>query len=199
VDFEGLQKAWKSQDAGPKPAIDTGLLLKEVRRNQQHFRATIFWRDVREIGAAVLLALYFAHRGLRNGDWTDCLVGLSCLGVGLFMVVDRLRQRKKKPATNDSLRAWVETSLHQVNHQIWLLRNVFWWYLLPIALALGVSVFFHAWRSVPSGSSSLVFWLVYSAGCALLYWGVYWLNQFAVRKHLEPRRQELEFLLASLT
>jgi len=27
---------------------------------------------------------------------------------------------------------------------------------------------------------------------------VYWLNQLAVRKHLEPRRQELESLLAGL-
>ena len=34
--------------------------------------------------------------------------------------------------------------------------------------------------------------------CGLVYWGVYWLNQFAVRKHLEPRRQELEMLLSSL-
>jgi hypothetical protein len=32
----------------------------------------------------------------------------------------------------------------------------------------------------------------------LLYWGIYWLNQFAVRKSLEPRRQELKTLLTSL-
>ena len=29
----------------------------------------------------------------------------------------------------------MESSLAQVEHQIWLLRNVFWWYLLPLALA----------------------------------------------------------------
>jgi hypothetical protein len=33
---------------------------------------------------------------------------------------------------------------------------------------------------------------------ALLYWGIYWLNQFAVRRALDPRRQELETLLAGL-
>ena len=32
----------------------------------------------------------------------------------------------------------------------------------------------------------------------LLYWGLYRLNQFVVRKSLEPRRQELETLLTSL-
>jgi len=199
MEFEDLQKAWKSQHAGRKLTIDAGLLLKEVRRNQQQFRATIFWRDAREIVVAMFLALYFTFRGLGAHDWTLCLVGLSCLGVGLFMVVDRLLQRKRKPATDDSLKGCIETSLHQVNHQIWLLRNVFWWYLLPIALALGVFIFFHAWQAGSAGSSSLIFWLVYSAGCGLLYWGVYWLNQYAVRKRLEPRRQELESLLASLT
>ncbi len=33
---------------------------------------------------------------------------------------------------------------------------------------------------------------------ALVYWGIYRLNQYAVRKSLEPRRQELETLLAGL-
>ena len=32
----------------------------------------------------------------------------------------------------------------------------------------------------------------------LLYWGIYWLNQFVVKKNLEPRRQELETLLTGL-
>jgi hypothetical protein len=34
--------------------------------------------------------------------------------------------------------------------------------------------------------------------CTLVYWVVYRFNQFVVRKSLEPRRQELETLLASL-
>jgi hypothetical protein len=33
---------------------------------------------------------------------------------------------------------------------------------------------------------------------ALLNWGIYWLNQAAVRKSLEPRERELEALLSSL-
>jgi hypothetical protein len=34
--------------------------------------------------------------------------------------------------------------------------------------------------------------------CGLTFWLVFWLNQFAVRNDLEPRRKELETLLASL-
>ena len=32
----------------------------------------------------------------------------------------------------------------------------------------------------------------------LLFGGVYWVNQYAVRSQLEPRRQELQALLAGL-
>ncbi len=199
MNFEELQKAWQSQDAATKVAVDTGLLLKMVRRDQRQFRATIFWRDVREVGVSFLLALYFSYQGVRAHNWTFVLVGFACLGVGTFMVVDRLLQRRKQTTATDPLKACIESSLSQVRHQIWLLRNVFWWYLLPIAAALGISIGYSLWHAEKSGLS-----LVISAGLcllfiALLYWGIYWVNQFAVRKDLEPRRQDLETLLASLS
>ncbi len=68
MNFEELQKAWQSQDASAKMTINADVLLKEVRRNQQQFRATIFWRDVREVGLAFLGALFFLYHGLRHGD-----------------------------------------------------------------------------------------------------------------------------------
>ena len=198
MNFEAVQKTWQSQDAGAKVTINADVLLKEVRRNQRHFRAMIFWRDVREVGMAFLLTLYFSYRGLRDNDWTDCLVGFACLGVGTFMVVDRLLQRRKQPASNDSLKTCIESSLLQVNHQIWLLKNVFWWYLLPIAAALGVSISCSTWHARNSGFPALMICLISALVIGLVYRGIYWLNRFAVRKSLEPRRQELETLLAGL-
>ncbi len=32
----------------------------------------------------------------------------------------------------------------------------------------------------------------------LVFWGVYWLNQYAVRKGLIPRKEELEAMLKNL-
>lgn len=197
MNFEDLQKAWQAQDTAAQLTVSSDVLLKEVRRNQQQFRATIFWRDAREVGVAVLLFLYFTHRGWHNHDWTDGLVGVACLGIAVFMIVDRLIQHRKRPAANNSLKSCAESSLHQVNHQIWLLKNVFWWYLLPLAAALGISVCASAWHSRHSPSVA-AFWLVYTAVCVLIFWGVYRLNQAAVRRSLEPRREELEALLAGL-
>jgi hypothetical protein len=44
MNFEDLQNAWQCQHASAKLNINANadVLLKEVRRNQQQFRATIF-------------------------------------------------------------------------------------------------------------------------------------------------------------
>lgn len=198
MDFEDLQKAWQSQNASAQVTINSDMLLKEVRRNQQQFWATIFWRDVKEVGMAFLLALFFSYRGWRHHDWTDYLLVVACLGVGTFMVVDRLVQRTLRPIFNDSLKGCIEASLIQVNHQIWLLRNIFWWYLLPLTVGWGISVLGTNWH-VQHFNFRIVFGEFTSVLLGVsIFWGVYWLNQFAVRKNLEPRRKELEALLASL-
>lgn len=198
MNLEDFQKSWQSQDAQSRISINADALLNEVRRNQQQFWATIFWRDVREVGVAFLLTLFFSYHGLRHHDWTDFLVGFACFGVGAFMVIDRLLQRKKQPAQNDSIKACVQSSLHQVNHQIWLLKNILWNYLLPLAAALEISICVSAWHSRNNLIVALFGFVAPTLIVALLYWGIYRLNQFAVHKSLEPRRHELESLLASL-
>lgn len=48
MNFEDLQKTWQSQNPGARVTINADLLLNEVRRNEQQFRAMIFRRDVRK-------------------------------------------------------------------------------------------------------------------------------------------------------
>jgi hypothetical protein len=198
MNFEELQKAWQSQDTGAKVTIRADALLKEVRRKQKQFRATIFWRDVREVGVAAFMTWLFLHWAIRDREWSLYLLALACFGVGTFMLADRWLQRKKRPITNDSVRACIEASLVQVNHQIWQLKNVFWWYLLPIQVGLAALIGSVLWQARLAGLAVIMGLTAYALVCALVCWGVYKLNQSAVRKGLEPRRQELETLLNSL-
>jgi len=198
MNFDDSQKAWQSQDAAAEVTINADLLLKEVRRNQWQFWATIFWRDVREVGVAILLAIYFAYHGWRNHDWTDELSAAACLGIGAFMVVDRMLQRKKQPVVNHSLKDCITASLAQVNHQIWLLKNVFWWYLLPLLITSAISMTYSALHVRHFGRGAIAGEIIAVLLVASIFWGVYRLNQAAVRRSLEPRRQELETLSASL-
>jgi lipopolysaccharide export LptBFGC system permease protein LptF len=112
--------------------------------------------------------------------------------VGAFFLVDRILQRRKQPVSDDSLQACIQNSLLQVNRQIWLQRNVFWWCWLPFTTALAVSFGYAFLRfHTPKFLAFLVLFVI-----PLAWWG-YRLSQFTVRKVLEPRRRELETLLAS--
>jgi MFS family permease len=199
MNFENLQKAWQKQNASAKIAINTDVLLKEIKRNQQQFRATIFWRDVREVGASALMAIFFLGWGWRWHWWSLYLLSFGCFFVAAFFLIDRRIQQGKQRIKSESLHACVQSSLFQVNHQIWLLKNIFWWYLLPILIGLGAVSVATLWHKQLAGLATLIglgaFYVIFYG---LVYWGVYWLNQFVVRKDLEPRRQELETLLASL-
>jgi len=198
MNFEALQKAWQSQDPGAKVTINTDVLLNEVRRNQQQFRVMIFWRDVREVVVAAFLTWLFLHWAIRDREWSLYLLSFACLGVAIFMLADRWLQRKKQPVTNDPLRSCIEASLIQVNHQIRLLKNVFWWYLLPFLVGFAALIGSVVWQTRHTGLDVIIFMTGCALFCGLVCWGVYWLNQFAVRKTLEPRRQELKTLLTSL-
>ncbi len=206
--FDELQKNWQSQQADPKLAINPDLLLKEIKRNKENFEAAIFWRDVREIGTGFVTSVFFFAGcvffwllGLKNFVWPLLLLIVLGIGVGTFMIVDRIIQKKKRAEFTESLVDCANNSLSQVEHQIWLLKNILWWYLLP--LGAGVIIWFsYCGISIITSQSPSVGWLLFILACIvgtiLLYWGIYWLNQRAIRKDLALRKHELEELLVSL-
>lgn len=197
--FNELQKTWRKDASSSKVTIDPDLLLREVKRNKEHFESTIFWRDVREVGVSFVLAVFFLYQGMKLNQWSLYLPAVACIFVGVFMVIDRVIQKGKLPKSSDSLAGCIKISLAQVKHQIWLLRNVLWWYLLPFAI--GVTLFwgYVGWRVRHDSGAGLIFIGGCFVGLIILCTGVYYLNQYAVRKGLMPRKQELELLLKTLT
>ena len=149
MNFEDLQSAWQCQHTSAKVTINAkaDVLLGEVRRKERQFRATLFWSDVVGIGLTFLLTLVFSYHGLRHANWTPLrlpdwdflLVAFACAGVGIFMLANRSVRRRKQTTGNDPLKASIEASLNDLNHQIRLQRSAFWWYLLPLATASAVS------------------------------------------------------------
>ena len=196
---DDVKQSWKTQSLQTRLTIDAELLLKDVQRNQQNFTAAIFWRDVREVGTGLLMVPLWFYMGAKLAlPWTWYLTVPMLVWIAGFMLVDRMRHKWQLPEPGETLRQRVESSLAQVEHQIWLLRNVFWWYLLPPGLSILAFFGQIAWEARAGG-----WWTVLgTAGLIsvvfIVFAGVYRLNQAAVRAHLEPRRQELEALLKSL-
>jgi drug/metabolite transporter (DMT)-like permease len=187
--LDDLQKTWQSQPAA-RVRVAPEALLAELRHNQRNFKLMIFWRDFREVLAAAAMTVFFAYQGFDKG-WSWYLLAGACLWVGGFILVDRYRRRGRAASFGDSMLGCVEASLEAVEHQIWLLRNVLWWYLLPPGIAMAV-VLVH--MGMQPDDLPWIRWIglgIVGVICAAAYVFVYWLNQWAVRTELEPRRQEL--------
>jgi len=199
--FDQLQRAWRCQHAKLLGNANPDLLLKEVRRNQQLWRTINLWDAVLEIGGGLLGALFFSYLGLRHAhwapfrlpDWDFLLVAFACASMGGFRLFNRVLQSRKQTTGKDPLKACIEASLKEVNHDIWLQRNVFWWCWLPFTTAFAISFCYASLRwHTPKFFAFLVLFVL-----PLAWWG-YRLSHFTVRTVLEPRREELEALLASL-
>ena len=196
---DSYQQAWHAQSSQTRVTIDADLLLKEVQRSQRNFRAMIFWRDFREVGVALLLLPVWFYMGVTMASpWTWYLTVPALIWVAGFILVDRMRHKQKPSELADPLLHSVKNSLAQVEHQIWLLRNIFWWYLLPFTVSL-LAFFAHiAWLSSEDWLAALGYATFLFVFVLAIYSFIYYLNQNAVRTQLEPRRQELLALLASL-
>jgi hypothetical protein len=102
---------------------------------------------------------------------------------------------RKRPAgeTSRSLTDHLRDSIASVRYQIRILRSVLWWYLTPLVLSLLLI-------QVDAATSGRVHFdgklLLSSLATVAVFFGVWKLNQRAVRTDLEPRLHELEKTLA---
>ncbi len=197
---DNYQQAWQEHSSQTRVTVDAGLLLKELQRSQRAFRATIFIRDFREIAVAmVMLPLWFFLGITLSLPWTWYLTVPALVWVAGFMLVYRMRHKQDPSKPEESLLHCVKRSLTEQEDQIWLLRNIFWWYLLPPGISI-LAFFAHvSWLSRSIGTlPALIFFMGLVGFVFALYSFIYWLNQHCVRTQLEPRRQELLTLLANL-
>jgi hypothetical protein len=208
MSLDDLQKTWQSQEPVRLITVGADVLLREVRRNHQRFRAEILWRDVREVAIALVCApLFVLWTEWHSPEiaWSIWLIAAAMLAVAGFLLVDRYRQRRKGPSASDTLVQWAESSLADLEHQIWLLRNVFWWYLLPLGAALAAFFGYVTWQCRGFWLNPVECWggllivLAMWIGLATLLYFVYRLNQRWVQKEGLPRQQELRELVESLT
>jgi hypothetical protein len=193
---DDLKQAWQKQSS--QLAIEPQLLLQELRRNERQFAATILCRDMREIGVALVLLPVWVVMGISlSSPWTWYLAMPGIAFVAGFLVVDRKRHKPRSPQPGEPLRECAARSLEQVEHQIWLLRNILWWYLLPLMVPILVFFGHLAWLSRDDGWETVFDTAPPMAVVALVAVVIYWINQRGARC-LEARRDELRTMVASL-
>ncbi len=199
MSLDKFQQAWNAEASRERVAFDSDSLSKEVERSHVAFRSTVFWRDVREVGMSlVMIPIWFVLGNLIPVPWTWWLTVPVMLWVAGFMLWDRKRHPQHLSEPGGSLLFCANESLAQVEHQIWLLRNVFWWCLLPPSISI-MTFFVHvAWISSDGWPEFILFAGFLGLFLFIVYGATYRLNQRSVRDQLEPRRQKLQQLISNL-
>ncbi len=193
------EQAWKAEASHTQVTFDAARLAQEVQHSHEAFRSLIFWRDVREIGTSLVLIPVWLTMGVGMSlPWSWYLTVPALLWIAGFMFVDRRRHPQGPGDPGEPLLFYVQESAAQVEHQIWLLRNVFWWYLLPLSISLMAFLCHVAWNSTASWWGALLVATGFGVFLWLLYGWIYRLSQRAVREQLVPRRDKLQKLIANL-
>jgi hypothetical protein len=199
--LDELQEVWRSQDT--RIAVRTVLLLDSIREKQKHHTRSIWLRNIREGWVTILAAVYFVCSVESDVEsrlqlWPFYSAMAILFGIGVFRVIDNRRQKRRGLEYEDSSFSFVECSLQNIKHRIWLLENIFWWWILPVAVG-GILVIAQIIMLVGLQDPTLFWKLGLAAGIACVILGIlYWGNRWTARKYWLPRKTELEAIVSAL-
>jgi hypothetical protein len=198
---EDLKNIWAKQPASSGGVVRlTSESIWRLANESARFKRTIFWRDLREWLATILLAggfLYIAFIPERI-HWPMVVAAIIAC-IPMTYVASRRKKRPTRPAA--SLADHLRDSIARVQEQIELLRSVAAWYLAPLAVS-GLIFLLDSLLTAPIPPTErklMLFPFVLGViVTAVVFYLVWKLNQHAARKHLEPRLRELGQTLAEV-
>ena len=194
MDFQSFKNVWQRQPL-PQPApLETARLLEGIEQRMVRFDRTIFWRDLRETLAALLLTAVFGFLAVAvEGAWavTGAWIGaVGSLSVAVIMLTVQHRHRLPEPSM--PVTSYLRGQRAKVAAQIRLLETVIWWYFAPPAVGMSL-VMIGALLEIPGGLGPRV-----AIGAVMLSillvtaWGFVALNRWVVRAHLAPLQRSLD-------
>lgn len=158
--------------------------MKTMKERSERYDRKLFWRDAREIGAAVLVAGFYGHEAATVGEPLARAGALVVVAGAALVVWMLLRGRRGTASDAGAARAdRVRAEVGKVDAQLQLLESVHWWYLAPLVVGLTLIT---AAGGIAGWPEVLTLGVVY--GGAALVWH---LNRHAADCGLRPRRREL--------
>ncbi|MCR9280024.1 MAG: hypothetical protein NXH85_18850 [Pseudomonadaceae bacterium] len=171
------------------PAPDQSLTPSqaELKKRQRRLAGQVRRRDWTEAIVGCICTAFFAYIALADVfggmRWDWLAVAMGCGFVSAFMIRERVLVARVRQANTQPLVQSLENDLRAVERQIYLLRNVAWWYVLPIELPM----LFVALTG-PEFASIRALFITMGVVLALV---IIALNRWVVRKTLLPQRKAL--------
>jgi hypothetical protein len=215
MEFEEMKMIWDAQNHEPLYALNEPALHRVVQhrlRDWQRSMARCFALEI-TIGAVCGVAMLVCASVLAFGDpawlatvswikapvtrghvWALLAAAAIWFYYVVYMVWSRKHQQRRVEAFDSSLRGDLDRALSQTDFQVATARNIVWWGLIPVwvAVALWVATLFHleagpVWAYALLGGIALGGFVI-DVAC----------RQRSITNRFQPRRRELESLRAKL-
>ena len=191
---EELKRLWRKQKLGPAK-LSPGDQIKLMRTKMKCLDRVLLTNDALGIGigaVSIPVFVWFVCYFLKTPLLARIGLVIAIAGEA-FSIWKQLRARRlsPQPTADAPVKQWLRHELEKVHAQCDLARTALWWYVLPPWI--GMNVF--CWGldielSARIGCSTV------TTAIGVVYWK---LNQYTLRKHWPPLKEELESLLKSNT
>lgn len=191
---DDLEALWREQPAD-LTVPDMKELTMNIRQQHQQEQRRLLFLNVREVTPAVLLFAWFGWNGIQatSRSWAYLTAAALVLGVGAFLAGTSLLQRRREQELGDTTLGQLEKALSQAKHRAWLYRSILWWYVAPLACAIGLVL---VARGRDFTTPSTIVYLGVAAGSGAT---IYAFNRKIGRDKYEPQVEHLSRLIADMT
>ncbi len=191
-----MKKIWQSANDGDRINLSLSQLLDSLKTKMKKIDRTLFFRDAREIVAAVLVAVFFACKAFTEDISVPKLANLL-IAIWAVYVIYRLldvRKYKKVSDLSASVKAQLTQQKMYLQKQAHLLDSALSWYIAPPAVLGMLSIIGRSYGDVIDwGNIGLSFFIIF-----LISWGIYALNKRAARKAYQPLIENIDSVLMQL-
>lgn len=131
-DLDTLQTIWREAETSRPDMIHQ---LEALKTRAAKLNRKLMWRDVREIGAAALIAVFFSAVAWFSADLRGVALGMVGAAAWVAAVLLGVRLRYRRPSPAASVRDALVAEHGWLRAQVTLLRWAGLWYALPLLAA----------------------------------------------------------------
>jgi len=187
MQFDQLRDAWHRELGQSAGGADVELVTRLVEKVAHDFEKTIERRDLMETAIALALVPFLGWlavqppAGMRTIGCAISIAALILVAVKLWLA---RRADTSKSAEPLSFADCLSAERERIMRQVHLLKSVAWWYIAPFLLGANLIFWVDSWSWQAS--------VAYPVGTVLFGVFVWWLNQRAVRRTLQPMLDEID-------
>ena len=189
MDFEELQVIWNSQNHEKMYAINENALHAYIKQKGQSIKHILNFFEFVLIGVNFFVGIWLIIESLDNNNPSpQSILAVFYLAFALYGLIRRLMRRNEEKPFAHTIVGELDKAIWRVDYLMRQGKNVIVWYLLPLALILGVMSLFDTKRLLWAFGIMLIV-------TAATYFAYRWENK---KFHL-PNKRNLETLREKLT